>query len=465
MKRIFIPVAIGSALIFGVLTFFQKGIVVDINMPEVIQAGSEITVSVFINKSKLTGFARLQQDLPYGFTAKPVNSANADFNFENQRVRLIWLNLPEEEQFTATYTIVADERLKGTVDLGGVFSYVEDNERKSFDIQSQRLTIQPSSKLDASQMIDVKDFASMVKPKPQTAQSEKIAGIRRQPQWYQANNAFLVTLLINKNKVDKLAKLEETIPAGYKAEIIDGKNAIFSFENQTAKFVWNVLPSEPYFIIKYKVTPDGGTQVDPANLPITGVFSYLDGDKTMAANVMEQNENLDELTPTLVNDLIAKTVTASDVSTQTVTPTEQTVVASPEAVSVAPAAATEDPPAPALKKTPTISGTATSSGKKQTIIPETGIHFRVQVAAGRREVNTPQVFKKYQLGYNVVREQHDGWYKYSVGTFFEYKTARDYRVYLRTETPLDGAFVTAYNDGQRITVQEALLSLNQKWIK
>jgi hypothetical protein len=145
---------------------------------------------------------------------------------------------------------------------------------------------------------------------------------------------------------------------------------------------------------------------------------------------------------------------------------EQATIVEPETASAAQTKAVEKPKTPVPKTTsPTVSATTVSSGETSTGKTETGIRFRVQIAAGRRTVNIPQVFRKYQLEYNVVREQHEGWYKYSVGSFSEYKAARDYRVYLRTETPLDGAFVTAYNDGRRITVQEALLSLNQKWIK
>jgi hypothetical protein len=63
-------------------------------------------------------------------------------------------------------------------------------------------------------------------------------------------------------------------------------------------------------------------------------------------------------------------------------------------------------------------------------------------------------------------ERHQGWIKYVTGGYTTYKEARDQRVaYLQGGHDFPGPFVTAYNNGERITVQEALMITKQQWFQ
>ena len=70
----------------------------------------------------------------------------------------------------------------------------------------------------------------------------------------------------------------------------------------------------------------------------------------------------------------------------------------------------------------------------------------------------------YGIQDNVKVETHEGWNKYTVGKYNQYKEARDYREVMRGKG-VSGAFVTAYNQGTRVTVQEALMTSGQQWYK
>jgi hypothetical protein len=92
------------------------------------------------------------------------------------------------------------------------------------------------------------------------------------------------------------------------------------------------------------------------------------------------------------------------------------------------------------------------------------VAFRIQILATRAQVSNEAVKRIYAYPGEVRHEQHPDWHKYTTGYHNTYRSARNNRVDLSSNHAFPGPFVTAYRNGERITVQEALLVTKQNWI-
>ncbi len=464
-----------NLLLILAFQIFPGGVSVKMDVPAEVQAGSEFEVKVTLNKGDLEGFSRFQQNIPAGLTASSVSSSDADFTFSEKRVRLIWLRIPGNDEITVTYKVKIDERLKGTFDLSGKFSYIENNERKSVDVDPVAINILPSATVDPSLMVDVNDFEKVTIPALGTLSPGEVsvACIRQRP-YAGSQGDYIVNVLVSKNLTRQFAKIEEDVPEGYTAVALDAKDAIFTFKEQKVKFLWMNLPTDAYFTVSYRLIPKNQTKL--AAPLIDGAFSYLVEDNTVSVDIIERDLNLADLNGQDVNELVAKALSEPNpeqvlaqvpaeepVQAEPVTPTETRVEKPAE---TKPQAATEAKNGSKTANRPSKPATTNLTTDAAYLLdPEQGIYYRVQVAAGHKPVNITRYFRKMNLEKEVRKESHDGWMKYSVGSFPLYKEARDYRVHIWNTTPAKDAFISAYNSGQRITVQEALMITEQKWYR
>ncbi len=460
-----------NLLIILVLQIFPGGVSVKMDVPGDVQAGSEFEVKITLNKGDLEGFSRFQQNIPAGLTAVPVTSSNADFTFSEKRVRLIWLRTPQSDEVTVTYKVKVDERLKGTFNLSGKYSYIENNERKFVDIDPIAINITPSPTIDPSLIVDINDFEKLSLPMPGLSpDAVNIACIRQKP-YAGSQGDYVVNILVKKNLTRQFAKIEETVPQGYTAVAMDPKDAIFTFKDQKVKFLWMNLPDNPFFTVSYRLIPK-----NQANVPapqIIGAFSYLVDQKSVSVDILERDLNIAEVNSGNVDQMIAMAISQPSTQTEQVAETVKPADAVNTENQDAKQTANTDIASNTEKKTPPKKTKPAASSAKNTIPSsnadfldmQDGVFYRIQLAAGHKPVNVNRYFKKMNLDKEVRRENHDGWTKYSVGSFAEYKDARDYRVHIWNTTPVKDAFITAYNSGKRITVQEALMITEQKWYR
>lgn len=464
MVRLFI-LLVNLVVIAFMEMLVGNGVSVNVSAPEKVEAGTEFTVQVTINKGDINSFSRYTAELPEGITAYPDYSANAvDFSFEDNKIRVIWLKLPEEEEFSFSYKIRVDKRLKGNLNLGGKFAYIDENERKISEATADLVAVQPNPDIDPSLVVDISEFGKFTIPRIDNQKSADILCVRQDPSLATFEDEIMIHLLVNKKQLQQFAKIEENIPEGFIAMEVESQNGIFTYKEGVAKIIWRNLPTSDFFRVSYKLIPRNGKP--SPDVDIRGEFSYYENEVTHTLDIIQRSANIAGMDDAEMQELIADLSTPGkkevpEKKVPEVQPTEQKDLIAREEIQDEADKAPEAPDAKEKK----VDSKPAKSYRSDLLQPQSGVYYRVQVAAGHRPVNVDRYFKRLKLNSEVKKEKHEGWLKYSVGSFSTYKDARDHRVHIWNTTRIDDAFVSAYNRGNRITVQEALMITHQEWYR
>lgn len=429
MKK-FTLIFVSVILIFISVSAFAQEVDISIDHPARVQAGEVFKVTVTISKGSLTDYSRFSQDLPLGLTASNVSSPNADFSFDNQRIRIIWLKLPEVEEIEVSYNIMVDERLKGKFILGGVFAYVVEEERKFLNFEkTDEISIIPSTRIDQALIVDIKDFKGGPSGSPGVvaSESEPYAMAIRQTPTLLSSGGYLVKILIQNPRGSKYAKVEEDIPSGYLFESVDSHDGIESFSSSTVKFIWMKLPAEPEFEVSYRLVPK--RDEPQGEMVIKGQLTYSAGNENKVVDIKEADIDFGSLTLAEKRNLLQTgEASSAALAATTVTPlvTKETKPDDPE------------------------ENTETVIANTPVLTPEAGLYYRVQITAKRSAVDARAMFREAGVSREIFVEQHEGYYKYTAGSFTVYDQAVSYRNQLEALPEVEGAFVVAYRDGTRI---------------
>ncbi len=462
LKTILILPVFGLLSLFGLL---QNQVTLMQNTPSSAKAGDEFLIEITITKGDIEGFARYQMDVPVGFTAVARQTANGDFSFQDQKVKIQWMRVPFDREFKISYALQVAPTISGDFTFEGKFSYIQNN------------SVQTASTGVSNINIAGDEVAAGIAAAAQTTYTYQNVSLKnidciRQKPFLNDKNEVIVNLLINKGDLREFGKIQEQIPRGYNAVSLKSKNSIFTYKNGIIKFLWMNMPPEQQFTVSYKLIPEA--EVPDQAFIISGTFSYAENERTKTINIAERNVDISTFTG---DEVLAQNTPEPEpeitAPIETVTTPEPTPVIepTPEPVQQPVAEATPVTPAETYTQPATTTYQNTNTNTSYTNTPTTydnmpmvaeGVRYRVQIAAGHKLVNQ-NYFKKLNITDPVQTEIHDGWHKYTIGNFMIYKDARDYRIYVWNNTPIHDAFVAAYNNGIRITVQEALMIANQNW--
>lgn len=226
----------------------------------------------------------------------------------------------------------------------------------------------------------------------------------RSPNQVNAGDVYRVDITINKYEIEGFSKFETFLPNGFKIEPIKYADAVFTFKDNVAKFIWLELPNTESFNLSYNIIVP---EYYKGKEKITGVFYYIFNNKKHSQGFNSllniKNERLDELI--LLDD---------------------------------------------EEKMP-VDAFSTYKNKD--------IYFKVQLAAFSKKVSENSISGLYTPACEVKEEFVNGLYKYYyVENFYNIDVA----IKFKNLCGVQDAFIMAFYKNKKITIKEALAIIEQE---
>ncbi len=492
------------------------------SIPTSALTGTEFIEEVTISKpAGIQGFAKFEQQLPKGFIAIPMEIKGGHFSQnEYEIVKVIWYKVSDLTEFTIKFRIVVDyETSLNEYALSSRFSYLDNNERKSISSTSSKILIEKGA--DKPKQEELVQLHDTTLHRALTNNIDKMlreAGVAcTQVSEMMNKEEAKIDIRVIKGKVSGFAKIEEPVCEGLTAINISNAGGVFSFADNKVKYVWTNLPAGENVSVSFKLVRNKNAGwLDRCTMG--GEFVYLEGEKSLKCSfntvTVDYNKGVTvanvplppsanqpaESAAAIVSPPVAISEPPAPVKANTTLSANKT--AQPEQPKVdqpaqrateqlseqATAKNSEQATAKTTEKTVetkakkgdnssnksldrihdlaknSSNDNASAAGESATSASMAGLVFKVQVCATQKNVDSPVIKSVYKLPDEVMIEMHEGWHKFTVGGYPQYSSARDKRVALAPYN-LPGPFVTAYNNGTRITVQEALMISKQQWVK
>ncbi|MBL7900463.1 MAG: hypothetical protein JNK73_00555 [Bacteroidia bacterium] len=403
------------------------------NFPSSLVIDQETVLEIKISKAQLSGFATFQMDLPNGFVPREIENAEASFSVKEGQMVWTWNELPEEEELILSVGITPGSVAHGKKLMGASFYYIDNNDKKSVDLQATEMIVLNEGETGLSESATTTDTPAQTTGTVAESSHSEPAGIievLRNVQDGKTYNEKKIELTIKKGITKGFARYSDNLEPGFSAKALKTDGSSFSIADGKIKFVWVSVPEKEELKVSYVLVCESNCE----SLLLKGEYSYLEHNQSKKTLAPEQTLRFDN------------TSAPAQAETKTEAPKSNTVVTTN---------------AENTKETKTQEKLEQQAKQQQ----NTTI-FAVQIGAfNNAKVNAQSLKRKFKLKENIRSEFQEGYSKFMYGSFGAYKTAREKREQTIRNNGIKSAFVVAYNNGKRITVQEALMTLNQKWFK
>ncbi|MFN5182904.1 MAG: hypothetical protein ACK5D5_07745 [Bacteroidota bacterium] len=475
--------------------FFADTLNVSHNLPATLKPGEEVTVEFKIKKDVSIQFAKFQLDIPDGLTVSESESKSGQFSSTSSQVKIIWMQFPNENEVAIKIKLKAKEDASGIKNITGKFQYVTGNEKMAAEIGPHELKI--SSDNISADNKEKKENPSQNNNFGDNKNDENSNAVKvsRTLSKDSEKGTFKVEIKISKENIKGFAKYTDVIPEGLNAYSGAGSNgATFKFVDGKVSFIWATLPKEEQITASYFLKTNKEFTENPL---LTGSFSYLENEQAMkmksedvevavVEKIVQNNETSNEKKEEINNNInpVSSNSTVTNQNTEDTTAKsvkiekeniskkeEEKIVSNNESSDkenqkklIEENKENKNEVTINETKTPEKETTTNNNVTKKPDDAIAGLNFHIQIGAFNNAPGIDYFTRAFGITDKIFTDMNDGLTKYMTGKFSDYKASRDHRENIKSKG-VNGAFVTAYNSGKRITVQEALMLLNQKWYK
>jgi cell division septation protein DedD len=318
--------------------------------------------------------------------------------------------------------------------------------------------------------------------KPVPDDASVLIKVHREVSPINQNELSIKLVIENLAGLKSFAKFEENIPMGFKAKAVQTQGAAFTYMKNQVRILWNQMPMEETFFATYKIIRDGSEE---KALDLEADFYFLLEGEAEVIPVVDRQLKFGEAPPAAATPAVplasekktgqpansagmgpSKTTATKPANAKTTSGTSKANAPKPTQASLAANSTVKKDAAPvaaAVASTAKPEESSAANPLQPTAPAAAQLQFRVQICALRSTGAADDVAKDLGLTETITQEMHEGWHKFTVGNFNSYSQAKSRRKEL-SALPT-GPFVAAYNQGTRITVQEALMVAGQKWVK
>lgn len=233
----------------------------------------------------------------------------------------------------------------------------------------------------------------------------KVSQAVSQQKAYSGGN-FIVKIKIERRNLDSYFQIEQILPKGMTAEGMESQGATFSNKDGKVKFSWLRLPANEEILVIYKVKVPFEMR---GKQTIDGSYYYIQNEEKQVFNLAKTS--IDIIEYVAPSDSLAEKALLGVINNDEFKP-------------------------------------AYMNEEKD------NLEYKVQILSSTKPLDKDSLKKEYAVKDKVNEENFNGLYKYTVGSFKTYESARDYKNKLDFQKYIP--FVIAYNRGARITVGEAM---------